>query len=65
MNILERYRSGTRRSEIITTWDCVCGHAIIDKSESTLQELINSGEYNAIREKLQDEVMYITTVQRS
>lgn len=38
-------------SETITTWDCTCGHAIIDESDPTLQELKNSGEYSAIREK--------------
>ena len=38
-------------SETETIWKCSCGHAIIDESDTGLQELKDNGEYDLIREK--------------
>lgn len=32
-------------------WDCNCGNAVIDKDDSVIQDLKDSGEYEKIREK--------------
>lgn len=37
--------------ETETTWNCACGHAVIDEGDPFLQELKDSGEYEIIRKK--------------
>lgn len=33
------------QGEVEITWDCGCGHAIIDQDDTALQDLKDSGEY--------------------